>query len=378
MAMTVVQSVFDDLLAHPERLDAIVADQVARVRAEVPEYRGLPDADQRAGNRSIVVAALGQLRAGRLPDEAELREINAFAADRARRGISIAAVLAAYRIAAQGFWDTVAGQARRRGADPESLLHTMQLLWQWLDRVTVAAATAHREVELRSAREDEQRIGDALRALLVQPAAGVAGQQHLLQLGLAPDGKYGALRGRLAPGATVSALRESMPEGGLVAVVVHQDVLGLLSGPIDVDPGFGTFGVGPWRGVDELPGSYLAAGRALAAALRLSLPGAHSMETLRLAGVAATDDEMTRILTDRLLAPLRAKGGYGQDIWQSVRRYLEHGMRVDETAASLHVHANTLRHRLAHFTELTGADLRDPADIAEIWWLTRSSHDQRA
>ncbi|WP_084628589.1 PucR family transcriptional regulator [Amycolatopsis nigrescens] len=373
-----LRPVLDELLADPVRLDAVVDRLVRRIRAEVPEYRTLPPSDLRAGNRSIVFAALGQLRAGRLPDRLELRDITAVGADRARRGMSLAAVLAAYRIGAQEFWDALAKMARDGGADDGTLLETVQLIYRWLDRVTVAAATAHREVELRSAREDEQRIGEALRALLTQPGAEEPSARALFQLGLDPAGRYAALHGRLNPGVGVSALRETVAAGGLLAAVghrdVHQEVLGLLSvestAPVELDPELGTFGVGPWCPAAELHSSYLTAGRALAAALRLGAPGAHSMQTLRLAGVAATDPAMTRILAERLLVPLEAKGEYGEDIWRTVRCYLRHGMRVDDTAAALHVHPNTLRHRLGHFADLTGADLRDPADLAEVWWLS--------
>jgi DNA-binding PucR family transcriptional regulator len=43
-------------------------------------------------------------------------------------------------------------------------------------------------------------------------------------------------------------------------------------------------------------------------------------------------------------------------------------MRVEETARALHVHPNTLRHRLKRFEEATGATLRDPRHLVELWW----------
>jgi DNA-binding PucR family transcriptional regulator len=43
-------------------------------------------------------------------------------------------------------------------------------------------------------------------------------------------------------------------------------------------------------------------------------------------------------------------------------------MRIDDTARALHVHANTLRHRLRRFEEATGANLRDPRVVVELWW----------
>jgi DNA-binding PucR family transcriptional regulator len=43
-------------------------------------------------------------------------------------------------------------------------------------------------------------------------------------------------------------------------------------------------------------------------------------------------------------------------------------MHIDETAGALHVHPNTLRHRLRRFEEATGANLRQPSDLIELWW----------
>jgi DNA-binding PucR family transcriptional regulator len=108
----------------------------------------------------------------------------------------------------------------------------------------------------------------------------------------------------------------------------------------------------------------------LVAALRLGLAGAHRLETLRLTCVAATDLETGRVLADRILAPLRARGAYGGDLRRTVVAFQASGLRVADTATALHVHPNTIRHRLANFAGLTGVNLRDPADLAEIWWLT--------
>ncbi|MBP2326091.1 DNA-binding PucR family transcriptional regulator [Kibdelosporangium banguiense] len=362
-----VRAVLDDLAREPARLDALVDRLVAKIRGAVPEYATIPEDVLWQGNRWILGAAVGHLRDNRLPDAAELREITKVGADRARQGISLEAVLAAYRVSGEEFWKVLSTAARDRGASDGSLLSAVELVWQWLDFVTVAAAAAHRDVEVRGAREDEQRIGDAVRALLTQPGADT--RRHLWQLGLDPAGRFAALRGRLALGTAVSTLRENMPANGLVVAAANREVLGLVASVEALDPRFGTFGIGPLGPAVDLPASYLTAGRVLTAALRLGLAGSHRLDSLRVACVVATDLDMTRILHSRILAPLEAKGAYGKDIWRSVLSYVENGLRVGEAAAALHVHPNTVRHRLAHFTELTGVTLRDPADLSEIWWL---------
>ena len=42
---------------------------------------------------------------------------------------------------------------------------------------------------------------------------------------------------------------------------------------------------------------------------------------------------------------------------------------IEETARALHVHPNTLRHRLRRFEEATRTSLRDPRVLAELWWV---------
>ena len=43
-------------------------------------------------------------------------------------------------------------------------------------------------------------------------------------------------------------------------------------------------------------------------------------------------------------------------------------MQIEETARALHVHPNTLRHRLRRFEEATDANLRNASDVIELWW----------
>lgn len=364
-----MRELFADLADDEDRLRELVARLAEVISQAIPEYRTLPDEVLLAGVRHTVTAGLGTAKHGRLPDSDELRGIAEIIADRARRGLSLAAILDAYHLAGQEFWTIVADEGRRRGFTDADLLPMIEVVRRWIDSVTVAAATAHHQVGIDSAREDEARTGAALRALLDQPVPAESAGVHLVQLGLDPVGHYAAVRGRAAEGVTAPALREGFPPGSSVIAVVDRDVVGLLGDAVVVDERLGTFGVGPLRPAAELYESGVTAGRAFAAAAQLHRQGLHTLDELRLAAVAATDPEMAKIVSDRLLGPLREKGRYGDDVWRSVVSYLEHGFRVDETAAAMHVHPNTLRHRLAQFTMLTGADLRNPADIAETWWL---------
>ena len=61
-------------------------------------------------------------------------------------------------------------------------------------------------------------------------------------------------------------------------------------------------------------------------------------------------------------------GRHGAEIEATLRVWLDNGMRIDDTAKALHVHPNTLRHRLRRFEEATDANLRNARDVMELWW----------
>jgi hypothetical protein len=365
-----IRAAIETLLADPERL-GLLADEVTDVvRETVPAYERIPAASLRAASREVLVTGLGHLRDRRTPDQDDLDRLMDLVRDRAEQGVDLPAVLAAYQIGGRHCWLALSRELDGV-ASPAELLDLTQAMWRWLDRVTLAITANDRDIAHRLALLEERRLADVLRPLLTAPATETATEQYLLQLGLATHATYAVFRGRARVG--LAELRAALPVPVVVATL-GQEVAGLAvaTDELELDrvpAAYGTFGVGPVVPAGALHRSYLAAGQALAASVRLGRTGVHRLRDLRLAAVAATDDELTAVLTERILVPLRAKGGYAGDIWRAVVCYLEQGQRVDATAEHLHMHANTVRHRLAHFTALTGLDPRRPADVAEIWWL---------
>jgi DNA-binding PucR family transcriptional regulator len=128
-------------------------------------------------------------------------------------------------------------------------------------------------------------------------------------------------------------------------------------------------GLGPAATLDALAHPYALASRALDAALTLGLSGAVSFEQLGVLPAALSDDDVARPLEDAILQPLRRSGAAGELILETVRRYLSNDRRLNETAAEMHTHVNTIRNRLARFRQLTGRDLRRTADLVETWWV---------
>ena len=52
-----------------------------------------------------------------------------------------------------------------------------------------------------------------------------------------------------------------------------------------------------------------------------------------------------------------------------VRAWFAAGRSIPRAAEALHVHVNTVRHRLGRFGELTGANLDDPDDLVGALWV---------
>lgn len=534
-----IRAIIMEVRRDERRMEDLTGRVARRIRADVPEYRAVPEQALRDGARQTLVDALTYLLEGRQP--ADQRQLAAVAGDRSRQGISLAAVLGGYRAGGWEAWNVLSAIARQRGVTDAILLSAMAQVWRWLENITVAAALAHREVELEAAKERDQRLADTLGQLLTRPGTAESAARQLAELGLATDGTYRAIRGWRTDGATIADIRTAIGAHGLVASAADRGVIGLVatddratapaegakangtkssgtnstgsnstgshstgshstgpntngsnsgnsnrsdssptkdhpikpcrdtsnsaeSDPVDARPGagtvakaeatngtacteaassetassqaaslstgltetgsmdpgvmdtaasdpvvtdpmvvadsavtdaaamgvaaglseaavrerlaaLGTFGIGTSGPAGALHESYLAADRAVRAAAKLGQSGVHSLHDLRLAAAAVDNHFITPVLSNRLLEPLRGQRAYAREIWQAVVSYLRHGMRVEDAAAELHVHGNTLRHRLSRYSELTGVDFRDTGDIAELWWLATACPD---
>jgi len=51
---------------------------------------------------------------------------------------------------------------------------------------------------------------------------------------------------------------------------------------------------------------------------------------------------------------------------KTLRAYLDHGLRMQETASALYVHVNTLFQRLRRIEEILQEDLRNPQVLLKI------------
>lgn len=108
-----------------------------------------------------------------------------------------------------------------------------------------------------------------------------------------------------------------------------------------------------------------------ATAARTGLRGLHHLTDLAGDVALAAQPMLADLLARELLGTLDPKDEFHRQLVFTARKYLDHGQRLDQTAAALHVHTNTVRYRLARLQELTGtwdADDRPTVQQTLRWW----------
>jgi len=346
-------SVVGTLVAQIEdELDTLVERIGDRIREEIPDFRRLPRATLAEAVRGNVSRALAALRELRHPTADELERAAAVGRERAEQGLTVDAVLHAYRISITAVWSRFGELARAQGADVATVLAFSETLWRWADAVMDVVGAAHREVELEQAREEQQRRDAFVFALLTGTLDPDELRRESATFGIDPEREYIPFRarGRLKLDA--------------MSIALDHDVAGLATATPSPPPGV-TLGFAAPARLESLPSGFAHASRALQTALAFGQVGAYSLADLSIRPAILADEALGDAFAERHLAPL---AGLGMELEDTLRTYLDLGMRIDDTARALHVHANTLRHRLRRFEGATGANLRDPRVVVELWW----------
>src|SRR3954468_11808633 len=201
-----------------DELETVVARIGDRIREEIPDFRRLPSEALANAVRGNVSRALAALRELREPTPEELARAAAVGRERAEQGLTVDAVLHAYRISITAVWSRFGELARAQGADVAAVLAFSETLWHWGDAVMDVVAAAHREVELEHAREEQQRRDAFVFAVL----SGTLGPDELRResatFGLDPERAYVPFRAR---GASHKAALALAGPGGLFIALDH-------------------------------------------------------------------------------------------------------------------------------------------------------------
>ncbi|WP_024934896.1 helix-turn-helix domain-containing protein [Actinomadura welshii] len=350
----------------PVLLEAAV--HAARSRSEL--VAALPEEETRRHTRALVRGVLAALEEG-APGEEVLAAAERLGSDRARQGVPVAAFLDGFQAGRAHLVRALVADGRRRGVPDAALLDGVTRIDEITTILVQRMVHAHRVAELEMARTVREGRVQMLRQLLHGEAVPVlapldpSGTYHCVvsdvsdpavaagleaNLTAAGPGLCGLVDGRFA--ALVARLPEPRPAGPL-----------LVAAP-PVRPG----GVAPM---------YALGRRALRAGAGAGLTGTRELADLALLTVTEGEPELGALLAGALLPGLDPDEPFHLELAETALAYLDHGGRIEPTAAALHVHANTVKYRIRRFQELAGRPLLDPAGggavsrTAHWWWALR-------
>ncbi len=365
-----VEGLLQDLL---DSRHAIAERVVSRIRSEMPSFEAVP----REEHVESVAAALELLVRARMENpeasiEDSSEQLSELGERRSRQGVPVDDLLRSWRIGIEEATAHARLAAEGIDAQPAELFDLFQESFGLADGAMVSVADGHKGDSGPADPGIERRTAFVQGALL-----GTLSTDELhsgfASMHLDPLVPYQAFRARGDDPGDLEALEaaleidpvRSQPIG--VAAVLENELTGFCSQP----PQRGALtliALGPEVAVAELPSSYRAAGRVLAAAETFGMLGVHDLTSAGLHAAVIEDAELGDALAELLVDPVRAQSG-GEEVLASVREWLASGMRVDPAAERLFIHPNTVRYRLRRYEALTGAELAETEDAFRVWWV---------
>ncbi|TDD85727.1 PucR family transcriptional regulator [Actinomadura darangshiensis] len=346
----------------PVLLEATV--RAARSRSEL--VAALPEEETRRHTRALVRGVLAALEDGG-PGEEVLAAAERLGSDRARQGVPVAAFLDGFQAGRAHLVRTLIADGRRLGVPDAALLDGVTRIDEITTALVHRMVHAHRVAELELARTVREGRVQMLRQLL-------HGESVPVLAPLDPSASYHCVVSEVSDPAVAARL-----EAGLTAA--GPGLCGLVDGrfaalvarlPDAPPPGPLMVAAPPARPGDVAP-MYALGRRALRAGAGAGLTGMRDLAGLALLTVTGAEPELGGLLAGALLPGLDPDEPFHLELAETALAYLDHGGRIEPTAAALHVHGNTVKYRIRRFQELAGRPLLDPADGAAVsrtanWW----------
>ena len=395
-----VVSLLRDLGAR-ESVEAIAATTVRTIFDTLPGYDDVSAEAVRHSVRRNIAMSVRVLRRGAQPSADDLPEAEALATERLEAGVPLGSLLSGFRLCLTSILGRLLELAPERGVPAETALGFSTTLWSLGDVFTARAMQVYQdravaEAVSDSARRTQWTIDTVARGLSAEElwsgAAefGVPASTELRAFRLTaadgsarepeapaalPDGHRivvsapyaGGVLGIAAPtgdGPALSAAGTARSEGGVQRGWGERPGIGDPSARDEQ-----CLALGPAVAAEELPSSYAAALELHETATALGWSGVVDLQRLSWRMGLTRSPETTRMLRRRWLEPLEGEGEFAEHLLEAVGAFLSHGLSIPRAAASIPVHANTLRYRLRRFADLTGGDLESIDAVVELSWV---------
>ncbi|GAA0956094.1 helix-turn-helix domain-containing protein [Kribbella koreensis] len=353
--------------------DAEVIEAVVEAaRSDSPAVAGLPIAENRRHIALMVTAGLTAFA-----DRASLRSEDFAAAvqlgaDRAAQGIGLTELLRGVHAGRSRAIALTMERSRASGVPAGLLVDVMLDFERYAGELERHVVSGYHAAELRLSRTPRDTRIRLLRRLFLEDLP----LEELGRAGLSLDRTYCCLVTDVAdPGHAQAVERRLACPDGLLGLVE-----GKLAGLVTRSPSTDQVTtrelvvVAPPAPLREIPKVYSTARSALAAAG--DRRGLHNLTDLAVETALATQPVLATILAQELMGVLDPADRYHRQLVSTALTYLDTGRRLDQTAAALHLHPNTVRYRLSRLTALTGwspdGSHPGPLQVARDWWALRT------
>jgi PucR-like helix-turn-helix protein len=368
MAVTTRGAAFIALLKEMASDSRIVDELVEAARAESPDVARLPVAENRRHISMLLAAGLASFERRGDPSEGDFAEATRLGADRAGQGVPIGGLLAGVQAGRTRAMEIAIGRGRAAGIPDDVLLEVLLDLDRYTGALERHVIDGYHAAERELARSQGEARTRLVRRLLLgeQPAPA---PDELARWGLRPDGRYHCVVSGATDPARLAAYRGVL--GSVDSRVAG--LVPLLPAPDATDPDVLVV-VAPASPLPEIPAVYELCVTALRASGHLR--GPHRLVDLAGATALAAQPKLAALLRADLLGALKPGDDFHRELAATALAYLDHGQRLDHTAAALHVHPNTVRYRLRRLFEITGmpSAAADPGERLTVletlrcWW----------
>ncbi len=362
--------------------DELVETMLRTFRTEIPGYARLPDAVVRGQVREVARQntdlCLDWVAGAGAPETARFDDFKTSAKNRATEGMPLEDLLRAYRIGATTAWRVLVAVATP--AEHDALTRAAELVMIYIDQVAGTVAAAYLEERQHLVSEQERGLRGLLNALLGGDALDPDHHETAAQLGLPLGGRFVTFalaipsRGARAHARAAAGLRAV----AALALTEGDRVVGLWLPGRDLTPALPAGAVAvldPEVAREELAASLADVRLAIDILLRQGRTGVVPLQDLNLDLLLARAPRVAADLRARVLDPLGPKHGRSRgDLRRTVATYVAMQCDRRQTAERLHIHPNTLDHRLRRARELNGLNLDDPEDLATMVLALHEGH----
>ncbi|REF00132.1 helix-turn-helix domain-containing protein [Thermomonospora umbrina] len=361
---------FLELLRERARDPELLETTIRAARSRSPLVAALPEEETRRHTRALLEGAIDALTGDGEPGERALTAAGRLGSDRARQGVPVAALLDGFQAGRFHLVQALIDEGLRLGVPAELLLRSVTRI----DAITTALVHrmvhAHRVTELEMARTTREGRVQMLRQLL-------HGEPVAVSAPLDPSVPYHCVVSDISDPAVAQRLEpvlcgagnglSGLVDGRLAALTAR------LPAASDLPAGTPLLVAAPPVRLPDVADLYDLARRALRAALPHGSDGLRPLAELALVTATASEPSLGRLLAGELLAGLAPDDAFHRELAETALAYLDHGGRVDPTAAAIHVHPNTVKYRLRRLQEITGRSLAAEgphavSSTAHWWW----------